>query len=105
MVGGRKNFDMKATRSSKFNYPEWAFKQVEMGEFRNLRGDNIADDEDEIIAKKLSMLGLWCIQYNPSHRPCMSRVIQMLEGTVDIAMPRQPFPIDTPVQTPNSSFY
>ncbi|XP_059076940.1 rust resistance kinase Lr10-like [Cryptomeria japonica] len=54
MVGGRKNFDMKAFRSSKFYYPEWAFKQVEMGEFQNLRGDNITDEEDEIVAKKLS---------------------------------------------------
>ncbi|XP_059071738.1 LEAF RUST 10 DISEASE-RESISTANCE LOCUS RECEPTOR-LIKE PROTEIN KINASE-like 2.4 [Cryptomeria japonica] len=103
MVGGRKNFDMKASRSSKFYYPEWAFKQVEMGEFQNLRGDNITDEEDEIVAKKLSMLGLWCIQYNPSHRPSMSKVIQMLEGTVDITMPPQPFSIDTPVQTAAST--
>ncbi|GLJ58058.1 hypothetical protein SUGI_1411640 [Cryptomeria japonica] len=82
---------------------EWAFKQVEMGEFQNLRGDNITDEEDEIVAKKLSMLGLWCIQYNPSHRPSMSKVIQMLEGTVDITMPPQPFSIDTPVQTAAST--
>ncbi|GLJ11998.1 hypothetical protein SUGI_0181730 [Cryptomeria japonica] len=79
-------------------FKEWAFKQVEMGEFRNLRGENIADDEDEAIAKKLSMLGLWCIQYSPSQRPSMSRVIQMLEGTIDIDMPPQPFPIDTSVE-------
>ncbi|KAH9304386.1 hypothetical protein KI387_008790, partial [Taxus chinensis] len=33
MVGGRKNLDMKATTSSRFFYPDWAFKQVETGEF------------------------------------------------------------------------
>ncbi|GLJ28347.1 hypothetical protein SUGI_0557270 [Cryptomeria japonica] len=98
MVGGRKNLDLKATRSSKVSYPEWAFKQVEMGEFQKLRGKTIDDDEEVIIAKKLSMLGLWCIQYDPSQRPSMNRVVQMLEGAVDIIIPPQPFPVDTPVQ-------
>ncbi|XP_059077705.1 rust resistance kinase Lr10-like [Cryptomeria japonica] len=98
MVGGRKNLDIKATRSSKFYYPEWAFKQVEMGAFEKLRGKTIEDDEEVVIAKKLSMLGLWCIQYDPSQRPPMSRVIQMLEGAVDTVIPPQPFPVDTPVQ-------
>ncbi|GLJ28144.1 hypothetical protein SUGI_0552920 [Cryptomeria japonica] len=69
-----------------------------MGEFQKLRGETILDDEEVVIAKKLSMLGLWCIQYNPSQRPSMSRVIQMLEGSIDIAIPPQPFPVDTSVQ-------
>ncbi|GLJ28140.1 hypothetical protein SUGI_0552880 [Cryptomeria japonica] len=68
-----------------------------MGEFQKLTGKTIEDDED-IVIEKLSMLGLWCIQYDPSQRPSMSRVIQMLEGTVDIIIPPQPFPVDTPVQ-------
>ncbi|KAH9304380.1 hypothetical protein KI387_008784, partial [Taxus chinensis] len=68
MVGSRKNVDVKATGSSKFYYPEWAFKQVEMGEFERLREENITDEEDKNIAKKLCLVGLWCIQYSPSQR-------------------------------------
>ena len=30
MVGGRTNFDIKASRSNKFYYPEWAFTQMDM---------------------------------------------------------------------------
>ncbi|KAH9304352.1 hypothetical protein KI387_008756 [Taxus chinensis] len=103
MVGGRKNFDIQTTRSSKFYYPEWAFKQVESGEFAKLRKVNIADEEDESIAKKMSLLGLWCIQYNPSQRPSMSKVIQMLEGTVDITIPPHPFPVETSIETTAST--
>ncbi|KAH9328253.1 hypothetical protein KI387_000361, partial [Taxus chinensis] len=103
VVGGRKNFDFQTTRSSKFYYPEWAFKQVESGEFAKLRKVNIADKEDESIAKKMSMLGLWCIQYNPSQRPSMSKVIQMLEGTVDITIPPHPFPVETSIETTAST--
>ncbi|KAH9307120.1 hypothetical protein KI387_043792 [Taxus chinensis] len=99
MAGGRKNFDMQVTRSSTFYYPNWAFKQVEMGEFRIMKEGNIADDENENIATKMTLLGLWCIQYNPCQRPSMSRVIQMLEGTIDIAIPPRPFPFETSVQT------
>eukprot|EP00253_Pinus_taeda_P008144 PITA_08144 len=94
MVGGRKNFDNRESRSSKFYYPEWAFKQVEKGNFGSLRNGNMSK-EDEGIAKRLSSVGLWCIQFNASHRPSMSQVIQMLEGVVDITTPPFPFPVDT----------
>ncbi|KAH9310205.1 hypothetical protein KI387_038116, partial [Taxus chinensis] len=99
MVGGRKNFDMQASRESKLYYPEWAFKQVENGEFGRLRKNDIGGEEDESIAKMLSLLGLWCIQYNPSHRPAMSKVIKMLEGSIELSVPPLPFPVHTTLPT------
>eukprot|EP00253_Pinus_taeda_P030935 PITA_30935 len=104
MVGGRKNFDLdnKESRSSQFFYPEWVFKQVENGEFGNLRKGNMSE-EDEGMAKKLSLVGLWCIQFNASRRPPISKVVQMLEGLVDITTPPFPFPVDTPLQ-PSASY-
>lgn len=97
MVGGRKNTDFqnKESGSSKFFYPEWAFKQVQKGEFGNLREGNMSVEE-EVIAKKLCLVGLWCIQFHASRRPRMSKVIQMLEGDVEITPPPIPFPVDTP---------
>ncbi|KAH9304395.1 hypothetical protein KI387_008799, partial [Taxus chinensis] len=99
MVGGRKNFDMRATRSSKFFYPEWAFKQVETGQFGRLRKGNLSDEEDKNMAKKLCLVGLWCIQFSPSQRPSMSRVIQMLQGSAEITIPPQPFNVETSMLT------
>ncbi|KAF9601586.1 hypothetical protein IFM89_020502 [Coptis chinensis] len=38
--------------------------------------------EEEEIAMKLEMVGLWCIQFEPSRRPSMRKVVDMLEGDV-----------------------
>jgi serine/threonine protein kinase len=99
MVGGRKNidFDNKESRSSQFFYTEWAFKQVQKGDFGNLRKMNMSE-EDQLIAKQLSLVGLWCIQFNASSRPPMSKVIQMLEGNIAITTPPFPFRVDAPLQ-------
>lgn len=103
MVGGRKNIDYENhdSRSSQFFYAEWTFNQVEKGEFGNLRKGNISD-EDLVIAKRLSLVGLWCIQFRASRRPSMSKFVQMLEGDVDITTPPFPFPFDTPLQRSSS---
>ncbi|KAD3337216.1 hypothetical protein E3N88_32736 [Mikania micrantha] len=45
--------------------------------------------------KKLTsfvMVGLWCVQENPSQRPTMRKVIQMLEGVIEVSEPPCPFP-------------
>ncbi|KAJ0105355.1 hypothetical protein Patl1_17684 [Pistacia atlantica] len=49
-------------------------------------------DGDEEIAKKLAIVALWCIQWNPTERPSMPMVIQMLEGDSQrLEMPPKPF--------------
>ncbi|KAL8214294.1 hypothetical protein R6Q57_003743 [Mikania cordata] len=45
--------------------------------------------------KKLTsfvMVGLWCVQENPSQRPTMRKVIQMLEGVIEVSEPPCPCP-------------
>ncbi|KAL7240330.1 hypothetical protein ACSBR2_006059 [Camellia fascicularis] len=42
-------------------------------------GLRVEIDVDEEIAKKLANVRLWCIQWSPSDRPSMKRVVQMLE--------------------------
>ncbi|KAK9068667.1 hypothetical protein SSX86_012782 [Deinandra increscens subsp. villosa] len=38
------------------------------------------------------MVGLWCVQENPSQRPTMRTVIQMLDGVIEVSEPPCPFP-------------
>ncbi|KAG4910670.1 hypothetical protein JHK87_056786 [Glycine soja] len=40
--------------------------------------------------KRVLMACFWCIQEQPSHRPTMSKVVQMLEGVIDIERPPAP---------------
>jgi serine/threonine protein kinase len=96
IVGGRKNFDWKVSRSSQFYFPEWAFKLLETGELgmRLSEGKGEMEAEDEEKAKRLTKIGVWCIQYNYRDRPCMGRVVQMLEGNGDdVANP--PLPLNS----------
>ena len=86
IVGGRKNINGKVNRSSQFFFPDWAFKLLQTGELaKRLRGEGEVelDAADEQKARRLAKVGLWCIQYNQKDRPCMSRVVQMLEGNGD----------------------
>ncbi|MED6194694.1 hypothetical protein PIB30_030883 [Stylosanthes scabra] len=88
MVGGRKN-----TNASEENfqvlYPNWIHSLLE--------GDDtyipIEDDGDFRNAKKLAIVGLWCIQWHPVHRPSMKSVVQMLEaeGEDKLKVPPNPF--------------
>jgi serine/threonine protein kinase len=95
IVGGRKNVDWNASRSSQFYFPEWAFKLLESGELGMiLRGREIeteTETEDEKAIRLMTKVGLWCI-----HRPCMSSAVQMFEGNGDeVAIPPLPFNISS----------
>ncbi|KAG8391302.1 hypothetical protein BUALT_Bualt01G0173800 [Buddleja alternifolia] len=40
--------------------------------------------------ERLVMVGIWCIQEDPSLRPSMRRVAQMLEGVCEVSVPPRP---------------
>jgi hypothetical protein len=60
----------------------------------------VEDDGDAKIAKKLAIVGLWCIQWHPMNRPSIKNVVQMLEGGGDkLMMPPNPFASAGPIKT------
>ncbi|XP_059445466.1 rust resistance kinase Lr10-like [Corylus avellana] len=96
VVGGRKNVDITAEKTSQVVYfPEWIYNFLEQKE--DLRVF-IEDDGDAEIAKKLAIIGLWCIQWHPADRPSMKVVIQMLEGGHELTMPPNPFASTNPTR-------
>ncbi|KAI8539890.1 hypothetical protein RHMOL_Rhmol09G0218000 [Rhododendron molle] len=89
MVGGKKNFDVMVNSTNKIYFPEWIYNHLDNGEELRIR---IQDEGDAKIAKKLAIVGLWCIQWYPVDRPSMHVVIQMLEGDGDtLIKPPNPF--------------
>ncbi|KAJ9178808.1 hypothetical protein P3X46_010659 [Hevea brasiliensis] len=90
MVGGRKNTHVNVENNSdQVFFPEWIYDQLDRGEDMRIR---IEEEGDAKIAKKLTIVGLWCIQWFPIDRPSMTMVVQMLEGEGDdLAMPPNPF--------------
>ncbi|PHT33401.1 putative receptor-like protein kinase [Capsicum baccatum] len=89
MVGGRKNVDAGADRTSEIYFPHWLYRRIELDEELQLIG--IMNEEKE-YAKKMVMVSLCCIQTDPSNRPSMTKVVEMLEGNLDsMQIPPKPY--------------
>ncbi|PKA49267.1 putative receptor-like protein kinase [Apostasia shenzhenica] len=90
MVSGRKNVDPSVDDQSAVYFPEWVYDRLVHGEDLGLVAER--NQNDELIAKKLLIVALWCIQWSPMDRPTMSRVVQMLLGEFHgLEMPPKPF--------------
>ncbi|XP_057445232.1 rust resistance kinase Lr10-like [Lotus japonicus] len=90
MVGGRKNIVNTSQENNNVQvlYPDWIHGLLE-GRDMHVPIDEEGDFE---IAKKLAIVGLWCIQWNPLHRPSMKSVLQMLQGEGGkLKVPTNPF--------------
>ncbi|WVZ72166.1 LOW QUALITY PROTEIN: hypothetical protein U9M48_020671 [Paspalum notatum var. saurae] len=90
MVGGRKNVKSVAQKSSEKYFPHWIYDHF--GQDDGLEACEVTSGNEE-IAKKMSVIGLWCIQILPMHRPTITKVLEMFErGLNDLDMPpRQNF--------------
>jgi hypothetical protein len=62
---------------------------LDPGEISTFHG-GITEEEEEIV-KKMILVGLWCIQTIPSHRPSMTKVVEMFEGSLQsLQIPPRP---------------
>ncbi|XP_020087848.1 rust resistance kinase Lr10-like [Ananas comosus] len=97
MVGGRRTADLQIENQSEFYFPEWIYDQLVNGQDIG-PAIEIANTSEIEIAKKLAIVALWCIQWDPRDRPSMTRVVQMLIGdSQNLPMPPTPF-VSSPAQ-------
>ncbi|WOG97305.1 hypothetical protein DCAR_0416645 [Daucus carota subsp. sativus] len=92
MVGGKTNDMTTEQNASDVYFPEWIFRRLEKNEELVIQIEN---EDDSKIARKLTIVGLWCIGWHPIDRPSMKVVIQMLEADECPAMPPNPFSTPT----------
>ncbi|KAK9103851.1 hypothetical protein Sjap_021105 [Stephania japonica] len=89
MVGRRRNANPFVENSSQIYFPAWIYDRFNQGEEMDI-GD--AGEDEKKIVRKLILIGLWCIQMTPADRPSMGRVIEMLEGPLELLqIPSKPF--------------
>ncbi|KAA8533613.1 hypothetical protein F0562_030953 [Nyssa sinensis] len=94
IVGGKKNIDVRAQNTNQVYFPEWIYNHLDQGEELGIQ---IGKEGDTKIAKKLTIVGLWCIQWYPVDRPSMKFVVQMLEGDGEtLSLPPNPFVSSNP---------
>ena len=63
--------------------------------YKDERLDLLVENDDDAISdmkrvKKYVMIATWCIQEEPSLRPTMKKVTQMLDGSVEVPIPLDP---------------
>ncbi|EYU40780.1 hypothetical protein MIMGU_mgv1a005995mg [Erythranthe guttata] len=84
IAGATKNIDPKEVdRSSEVYFPQYIYRQLEL-EAENGRGNIEDEDEGQFSMKKLIIVGLWCVQTDPKDRPSMKKVLEMLEGNLEV---------------------
>ncbi|KAJ0434616.1 putative glycerophosphodiester phosphodiesterase, protein kinase RLK-Pelle-LRK10L-2 family [Helianthus annuus] len=99
MVGGRKNIDavVGSGRNSEIYFPDWIYNRLHNDDFLL---DNLTTTEENDYARKLTIVGLWCIQPAPNQRSSIDKVVEMLEGRMD-ALEVPPKPIfSSPPRSP-----
>lgn len=104
VLGGARNPSSRwLSNESEMYFPNWVFKRFEVG--KTMRSDqSLTEEEEEIMEKKMVMVGLWCIQTCPSDRPSMSRVLEMLDGSIhSLQMPPKPSLIPPTMSTQQST--
>uniref|UniRef100_K3XSR7 Protein kinase domain-containing protein n=1 Tax=Setaria italica TaxID=4555 RepID=K3XSR7_SETIT len=85
MVGGRKNVKSVVDKSSQNYFPDWIYNHY--AQHDGLQACEVTPEVEE-IAKKMSLIGLWCIQILPMHRPTITKVLEMFErGLDELEMP------------------
>ncbi|KAL0430168.1 UNVERIFIED_CONTAM: Rust resistance kinase Lr10 [Sesamum radiatum] len=88
-VVGRQNLDHRADRSSEMYFPDWIYKHLEVNTKMDL--DNIENEDESNLVRKMVIVGLWCIQTEPKNRPSISRVVEMLAGSMEpLQIPPRP---------------
>lgn len=89
MAGRRKNLNPFIDQTSQIYFPSWVYDQFSQG--KELEMEDATEEEKKLV-KKMIIVALWCIQMTPSDRPSMNKVIEMLEGDVELlVMPPKPF--------------
>ncbi|XP_020230924.1 G-type lectin S-receptor-like serine/threonine-protein kinase LECRK3 isoform X2 [Cajanus cajan] len=87
----RKNVEKEPDNEEKGILTDWAYDC-----YIARRLHILLENDDEAINdiksfEKLVMIAIWCIQEDPSRRPTMKKVLQMLEGIAEVSIPPSPY--------------
>ncbi|KMT13951.1 hypothetical protein BVRB_4g077880 isoform A [Beta vulgaris subsp. vulgaris] len=82
LVCGREKHVVDDQFCSDMYFPEWIYNRLDGLEEGAVQ--EILNDANKELEKKLILVSLWCIQTYPSNRPPMHKVVEMLEGPLEL---------------------
>ncbi|KAL5567260.1 hypothetical protein UlMin_030424 [Ulmus minor] len=83
----RKSFEAEVEDESQMVLADWAYDCFKDGKLRELLEDDDDAMEEMKMVENFVMVAIWCIQEDPTLRPTMKKVVQMLEGTIQVSIP------------------
>uniref|UniRef100_A0A0D9W161 Receptor-like serine/threonine-protein kinase n=1 Tax=Leersia perrieri TaxID=77586 RepID=A0A0D9W161_9ORYZ len=90
LVSGHRNFDVSEETGRK-KYSVWAYEEYDKGNIFAIVDKKLpGEDIDMVQVERALQVSFWCIQEQPSQRPSMGKVVQMLEGIMDLERPPPP---------------
>ncbi|KAM3345861.1 hypothetical protein ACQJBY_020405 [Aegilops geniculata] len=90
MVSGRRNSDPSVEIQDEVYLPERIYEKVITEQELGLSLDMTTEDKEKM--RQMSIVALWCIQWNPKNRPSMTKVVNMLTGRLqNLQIPPKPF--------------
>ncbi|XP_044962867.1 rust resistance kinase Lr10-like [Hordeum vulgare subsp. vulgare] len=90
MVSGRRNSDPSVEYQDEVYLPEWVYERVISGHEWELTSEMTGEEKEKM--RQLTIVALWCIQWNPKNRPSMTKVVNMLTGRLqNLQIPPKPF--------------
>ncbi|CAI9754330.1 unnamed protein product [Fraxinus pennsylvanica] len=87
IISRRRNFEVSAETNHK-KLSLWAYEEFEKGNIEAILDKRLLRHEvntEQVI--RAIQISFWCIQEQPSLRPTMGKVVQMLEGISEIRTP------------------
>uniref|UniRef100_A0A804II42 Protein kinase domain-containing protein n=1 Tax=Musa acuminata subsp. malaccensis TaxID=214687 RepID=A0A804II42_MUSAM len=88
MAGGRRSIGATDENTSEVYFPHCLYDDLDR--YCNVGAAGVTTETRE-VARKMMIVGLWCIQMMPENRPSMSEVVEMLKGSAtDLRMPPRP---------------
>ncbi|THF98482.1 hypothetical protein TEA_005977 [Camellia sinensis var. sinensis] len=89
MAGKRRNLNAFADHTSQIYFPSWVYDQFKEGKDVEMREST---KEERKVIRKMIITTLWCTQMKPDDRLAMNKVVEMLEGNIELVqMPLKPF--------------
>ncbi|CAN6696874.1 unnamed protein product [Malus baccata var. baccata] len=86
----RRSLEMERENEEEVILTDWVYDCYKEKTLKKLIEDDEEARNDMKRLERLVRVAIWCIQEDPSLRPTMKKVTQMLEGVVDVSVPPCP---------------
>ncbi|XP_075635841.1 G-type lectin S-receptor-like serine/threonine-protein kinase LECRK2 [Castanea sativa] len=83
----RKSFEAEAKDEDQMILADWAYDCYKDRKLELLVENDEDATDDMKRVEKYVMIAIWCIQEDPSLRPTMKKVVQIMEGSIEVSVP------------------